>query len=118
MKRLYENSEFYSGKKPPRLRDNLPHVTIQCPVYKEGLDAVIGPTINSLTKAITTYELQGGSASIFVNDDGMRLLGEAERQARVDFYSDHNIGWVARPAEGDAGFVRRGRFKKVGITRV
>jgi hypothetical protein len=72
------NSKFYSGKPPRRLhRDmhgELPHVTIQMPVYKEGLHAVIKPTIQSVKKAIATYELQGGTANIFINDDGSESL--------------------------------------------
>lgn len=51
----------------------LPHVTIQMPVYKESLKAVIEPTIHSIKRAIATYELQGGTANIFVNDDGSKL---------------------------------------------
>jgi hypothetical protein len=57
-------------------------------------------------------------------------MGEAEREARMAFYADHRIGWVARPSDGDPGesssssstttttagtergFVRAGRFKK------
>ncbi|CZR60536.1 uncharacterized protein PAC_10432 [Phialocephala subalpina] len=117
---LNMNSKFYSGKPPKRLnRDGfLPHVTIQMPVYKEGLNAVIQPTIISLKAAISTYELQGGSANIFVNDDGMQLVSGEEAQARRDFYEEHNIGWVARPkhnpkpGDGEKGFVRRGKFKK------
>lgn len=60
------NSRSYSGVKTSRLvRDTLPHVTIQCPVYKEGLWTVIDPTMVSLRAAISTYEMQGGSANIF-----------------------------------------------------
>lgn len=112
---LHENSENYSAIKAPRLRcAELPHVTIQCPVYKEGLDAVIKPTVRSVMKAISTYELQGGSASIFINDDGLQLIDEESRLARIQFYQDNNIGWVARPAHDPkgTGFVRRGKFKK------
>jgi hypothetical protein len=96
----------------------LPHVTIQCPVYKEGLWSVIEPTIRSLKTAISTYEMQGGTANIFVNDDGMQLIDPADARARQDFYDEHNIGWVARPkhnpnpAEGEKAFVRGGKFKK------
>ena len=115
------NSKFYSGKAPRRLNRNqmfLPHVTIQIPVYKEGLVAVIQPTIISLKAAISTFELQGGTANIFVNDDGMQLIPEDEAQARRDFYEEHNIGWVSRPKhnpkpEGEEkAFLRRGKFKK------
>lgn len=113
IRQLDTNSKFYSAKLPNRLKgDILPHVTVQCPVYKEGLNAVIAPTVRSLKQAISTYELQGGSANIFVNDDGLQLISEEERQARIDFYADHSIGWVARPRHGENGFLRRGKFKK------
>lgn len=61
-----------------------------------------------------TYSRQGGTSSIFINDDGLQLLSEQERQDRVAFYSDNNIGWVARPGHSSApdGFKRAGRFKK------
>ena len=92
----------------------LPHVTIQCPVYKEGLDAVIAPTVRSIKAAISTYELQGGSANMFINDDGLQLLPETERDARIDFYADNSLGWTARPKHDPAnGFQRKGKFKKV-----
>ena len=90
----------------------MPHLTIQCPVYKEGLAAVIAPTVKSIKQAISTYELQGGSANMFVNDDGLQLIDEEERRARIEFYTDHSIGWTARPKHGVDGFVRRGKFKK------
>ena len=118
---MNENTKFYSGNPPPRIfRDNeaLPHVTIQCPVYKEGLYSVIQPTITSLKAAISTYEMQGGSANIFVNDDGMQIIPEEDAQARRIYYEENNIGWVARPkhnpkpAEGERQFIRAGKFKK------
>lgn len=120
---LRSNSKYYSGKAPRRLNRHvhaLPHVTVQMPVYKEGLNAVIKPTVVSIKAAISTYEMQGGTASIFVNDDGMQLISDEEAQARRDFYDEHNIGWVARPGhcpkpdteEGEKLFLRRGKFKK------
>lgn len=113
IRQLEGNSKYYSARLPPRLVGvELPHVTIQCPVYKEGLQAVIVPTIRSLKEAMSTYELQGGSVNLYVNDDGLQLLDEAERQARIEFYADNNIGWVARPPHGENGFQRRGKFKK------
>jgi hypothetical protein len=68
----------------------------------------------SLKKAMQTYARQGGSSTIFVHDDGMQLISEADRQERIKFYEDHGIGWVARPKHDDSpgGFKRRGRFKK------
>jgi len=108
------NSKFYSAMLPQRLQGrNLPHVTIQCPVYKEGLASVIAPTVKSIKAAICTYELQGGTANIFINDDGLQLLDEDERRARIDFYNDNNIGWTARPGHNSDGFIRKGKFKKV-----
>lgn len=119
---MNQNSKYYSGIAPKRLnRDligELPHVTIQMPVYKEGLISVIEPTVRSLKAAISTYELQGGSANIFVNDDGMQLISEEDARARQDFYDEHNIGWVSRPKHnpkpenGETPFLRRGKFKK------
>jgi hypothetical protein len=108
------NSKHYSAKTVPRLTRDLPHVTIQAPVYKESLEEVIQPTIVSIKKAISTYELQGGSANIFVNDDGLQLISEEEREARMAFYADNGIGWVARPAHSKepGGFQRKGKFKK------
>ena len=115
------NTKFYSGTPPTRIREpgrRLPHITIQCPVFKEGLHAVLMPTIRSLKAAISTYEMQGGSANIFVNDDGMQLLSQKEAQMRQDFYDENNIGWVARPkhntdvSNGEPIFARAGRFKK------
>jgi hypothetical protein len=117
------NSRYYSGKPPRRLNRShkeLPHVTIQMPVYKEGLSAVIKPTVVSVKAAISTYEMQGGTANIFVNDDGMQVIDAEDAQARRDFYEEHNIGWVARPKHnpnpnleaGERLFLRRGKFKK------
>ncbi|RDW84881.1 hypothetical protein BP6252_02471 [Coleophoma cylindrospora] len=122
---MMNNSMGYSGKAPRRVHGEiLPHFTIQMPVYKEGLNAVIRPTIQSLKQAISTYELQGGTANIFINDDGMQLLSESEANERREFYDEHNIGWVARPGHNPRPkkadpnfdeskmFVRRGKFKK------
>ena len=88
-------------------------------MYKEGLSGVIAPTIKSIKQAISTYELQGGTANILINDDGLQLYrdeNEHLRKERIDFYADHNIGWVARPPHGKDGFQRKGKFKKVSET--
>ena len=114
VRQLTQNSKFYSAYCSPRLQDRtLPHVTIQCPVYKEGLHSVIVPTVKSIKQAISTYELQGGSANMFINDDGLQIISEDERNARIDFYADNSIGWTARPKHNHNGFVRKGKFKKV-----
>lgn len=114
---LTTNSRTYSCIKP-NLRQAYslgfqpPHITIQMPVYKEGMESVIIPTVKSLQAAISYYESRGGTASIFINDDGMRAMSEEEAEARREFYHDNEIGWVARPKHGDNGFERRGKFKK------
>lgn len=111
VRQLTVNSKFYSARAPPRIQSSvLPHITIQCPVYKEGLSSVIAPTVKSIKQAISTYELQGGSANMFVNDDGLQIIDEEERRARIEFYADHSIGWVARPKHGD-NFIRKGKCK-------
>ncbi|POR34239.1 Uncharacterized protein TPAR_05567 [Tolypocladium paradoxum] len=113
IRQLTINSKFYSARPPPRLQTAiLPHVTIQCPVYKEGLQGVIIPTVKSIKQAMSTYELQGGSANMFINDDGLQLISEEDRRARIEFYADNSIGWVARPKHGENGFRRKGKFKK------
>ncbi|KAL0953507.1 hypothetical protein HGRIS_004733 [Hohenbuehelia grisea] len=117
----HENSRYYSAIPPPapRLDENgsgggLPHITIQMPVYKESLVETIAPSIHSLQKAMVTYARQGGTSSIFICDDGMQLISEDDRVARMAFYAKHSIGWVARPGHSSEkdGFKRAGRFKK------
>ena len=113
------NSRYYSCYKPNMRRCYAegfvaPKITIQMPVYKEGMESVIIPTIRSLQAAMSYYESHGGSASIFVNDDGMRAgIDEELVQIRREFYHDNHIGWVARPKHnGEEGFIRAGKFKK------
>ncbi|KXS99710.1 hypothetical protein AC578_9879 [Pseudocercospora eumusae] len=92
IRQMEENSRFYSAMLLMRLAHRpLPHVTIQCPVYKEGLASVIAPTAKSIRAAISTCEMQDGSANIFVGDDGLQIINEQERQERIDLYADHCI---------------------------
>ncbi|KAG6899344.1 hypothetical protein C0993_011083 [Termitomyces sp. T159_Od127] len=103
IEQYHSNSTYYSGVKPqanPKIDDALPHITIQMPVYKEGLEAVLAPSILSIKRAMQTYARQGGTSSIFVCDDGLRLLPPQEQQERVRFYAGQGIGWVARPGHG------------------
>ncbi|ORY82425.1 glycosyl transferase family group 2-domain-containing protein [Protomyces lactucae-debilis] len=111
---LNTNSRYYSGKRPQTVISptQLPHITVQCPIYKEGLWDVIDPTMQTVKQAIACYESQGGTASIVVNDDGMQILDEEGQLARKQYYHLHNIGWTARPANGQDGYVRVGAFKK------
>ncbi|KAI0315682.1 glycosyl transferase family group 2-domain-containing protein [Amylostereum chailletii] len=114
---FHENSKYYSAVKPAPNKEvdsRLPHITIELPVYKESLEHTITPSVQSIKKAMQTYARQGGTSSIFVHDDGLQLISEADRATRVAFYADNGIGWVARPKHDDTegGFKRRGRFKK------
>ncbi|KAF2752330.1 hypothetical protein M011DRAFT_415679 [Sporormia fimetaria CBS 119925] len=112
---LQENSLYYSGRAPKHGRHpdyELPHVTIQMPVYKEGLKGVIIPTTTSLLAAVKHYEAQGGTASIFVNDDGMQCISTEMQEARKAFYELNNIGWVARPKHHELKSKNRSLFSR------
>ncbi|KAJ7479671.1 glycosyl transferase family group 2-domain-containing protein [Mycena latifolia] len=103
----HENSRYYSAIRPeanPEVDSQLPHVTIELPIAERLL----------AEKAMQTYARQGGTSSIFVHDDGLQLISAEEREKRIAFYADHNIGWVARPPHDNSpgGFKRAGRFKK------
>jgi len=58
------------------------------------------------------FNCAGGTSSIFINDDGLQLLSEQDRDERIEFYATHGIGWVARPPHSE-DTPRAGRFKKV-----
>ncbi|KAJ5593912.1 uncharacterized protein N7459_000120 [Penicillium hispanicum] len=94
-----KNSKYHSAVKPnPKVhRDyELPHVTIQMPVYKEGLKGVIVPTMMSVLAAVQYYEDQGGTASVFINDDGMQCIPPELAEARKQYYRENGIGYTAR----------------------
>ncbi|OWP06779.1 hypothetical protein B2J93_8836 [Marssonina coronariae] len=61
---------------------------------------------------------RGGTANIFVNDDGKQLVSEEDARERREFYEEHSIGWVARPDHNakrdvdEKAFIRKGKFKK------
>jgi hypothetical protein len=68
------NSKYYLGTSLRRLYNPdkpLPHITVQCPIYNEGLHGVIVAMIKSIEAAISIYKMQGGSANILVYNDGM-----------------------------------------------
>ncbi|KAI0809128.1 glycosyl transferase family group 2-domain-containing protein [Irpex lacteus] len=123
----HQNSKYYSAVPPAPnslVDTNLPHITVELPVYKESLKETmqvphsfvlrLAPSVYSLKKAMQTYARQGGTSSIFVHDDGLQLVSEEDRAERIAFYTDNNIGWVARPPHSNApdGYKRAGRFKK------
>ncbi|KAF2205964.1 hypothetical protein GQ43DRAFT_384692 [Delitschia confertaspora ATCC 74209] len=117
---LQSNSLYYSGRAPKPGRHanvELPHVTIQMPVYKEGLKGVVIPTVTSLLAAVRYYEQKGGTASIYVNEDGLQCVSPEMQEARKAFYELNNIGYCSRPAQNTNQddpnyFIRKGHFKK------
>ena len=52
----------------------------------------VTPACRSLEAAVAAYEKAGGSASIFINDDGLQLMSPEAQLARIRFYRQHNIG--------------------------
>ncbi|KAG2336626.1 hypothetical protein BDR05DRAFT_896462 [Suillus weaverae] len=111
----HQNSRYYSAVPPvpnPAIDNALPHITIQMPVYKESLATVLTPSLTSLKTAMQTYARHGGTSSLFINDDGLRLLPPDQAKERIEYYATHGIGWIARPRHGYEGFTRAGRFKK------
>lgn len=57
---------------------------------------MIIPTVTSILAAIRYYEAQGGSASIYVNEDGMQAVPPELAEARRTFYELNNIGYCSR----------------------
>ena len=98
---------YETGFKPP-------DITILIYFYKEGLEAVLKPTLISLLKAVQQYEKAGGKLNFMIGDDGMQLIDEDERAARIRLYQDLGVSWVARPRHNPMApvpYVRAGKFK-------
>ncbi|CAM9426416.1 unnamed protein product [Phaeothamnion confervicola] len=106
---MQQNSKYFSAVPCPR-PDVLPKITIQMPVYKESLPETILPTIQSLTTAILHYKKVGGEANLLVCDDGLQLISQEERDARLYAYKKHGVSYVARPENSKRE--RKGLFKK------
>ncbi|PMD58223.1 uncharacterized protein K444DRAFT_592129 [Hyaloscypha bicolor E] len=115
VKSVNENTRYQSAIAPDPARYprfEYPHITIQIPVYKEGLTGVIAPTVESVKEAIKHYESIGGTASIFINEDGMQVVSPELAEARKKFYAANGVGWCSRPPHNKDGFQRKGKFKK------
>lgn len=111
---MHRNSLYYSGSpSAPLAKDHkLPHFTVHMPCYKEGLQTVLAPSLKSVLSAVHAYRAQGGTANVVISEDGLRLLSKQEAEERVRFYNAMGCSWVARPADGEKGYKRLGRFKK------
>jgi cellulose synthase/poly-beta-1,6-N-acetylglucosamine synthase-like glycosyltransferase len=114
-----------------------PSVTIQVPIYREPFDAVVRPTLEAARKAAESYRRKTGArCNVLVSDDGLlyfadndlegaladahstppssRTAAQAEVLARVAYYQDAGVAFVARPwpKPGVPGTERAGRFRK------
>jgi len=114
-----------------------PSVTIQIPIYREPFDTAIRPTLESARRAAERYrEKTGARCNVLVSDDGLlcfadndlksamaeahktppkaRSSAQAEILARVAYYEDAGVAFVARPwpKPGVPGTERAGRFRK------
>ncbi|KAL0957823.1 hypothetical protein HGRIS_000010 [Hohenbuehelia grisea] len=63
-------------------------------LLNNALEALAPSMIKSIKKAMQTYARQGGTLTIFINDDGLRAIPAPDR--RDEHISYANIGWVAR----------------------
>jgi len=107
---LKQNSQFYSYYPTPIATQfhDYPNITIQLPVYTEDLERVIIPTIKSALKAKEYYERNTQSeCNIFINDDGLQVITEKEKNLRLYIYDYFGIGVIGRPIHN-----RKGKFKK------
>ena len=49
--------------------------------WQEDLAATIRPSVESLLTALAAYHEAGGEGLIFINDDGLQLISDADRCA-------------------------------------
>ena len=63
----------------------------------------------SVMAAIQYYEERGGTASVFVNDDGMQAIKPELAEARKHYYRENGIGYTARLPNRKGGASKTGR---------
>lgn len=65
----------------------------------------------SVLAAVQYYEEQGGTASVFINDDGMQCIQPELAEARRQYYRENGIGYTARlPNKKGSQKKKRGCF--------
>lgn len=65
----------------------------------------------SVLAAVQYYEEQGGTASVFINDDGMQCIQPELADARKQYYRENGIGYTARlPNKKTSPQKKRGLF--------
>lgn len=85
-------------------------ITIQIPVYTESFDLTLKKTFDNMVEVCNKYNIQNTRYKInfFINDDGMDVIDNIEKEKRLNYYSSHDcIFWIGRPKEN-----RTGKFKK------
>jgi hypothetical protein len=85
-------------------------ITIQIPVYTESFDTTLKKTFDNMVEVCNKYNNQNNKYKInfFINDDGMKIIDDSEKQKRLNYYSQYDcIFWIGRPKEN-----RTGKFKK------
>lgn len=71
----------------------------------------------SLMAAIEHYEQQGGTASVFINDDGMQCIEPELAEARRQYYRENGIGFTARLPHSKTKTVKRSWFGKAEVVK-
>jgi hypothetical protein len=104
-----ENSTTHSAHKPP-VPNVLPKIIVEMPVYKESFGDTIKPSLDDILVCIRYYRARGGTVEMFINDDGLQLISEEDRQERIQYYKEYDIAYVSRPPP--SLLARRGMFKK------
>ena len=92
-----------------------PAITVIMHVYKDDLTLSLAPAIRSLLGAIRRYEIAGGKANVIIGDDGMQLISDTDATARMQFYQNMGVSWVARPRHqphSSIPYIRAGKFKE------
>lgn len=64
----------------------------------------------SVLAAVQYYEEQGGTASVFINDDGMQCIHPELAEARKQYYRENGIGYTARLPNKKGGLKKKRRF--------
>jgi hypothetical protein len=64
----------------------------------------------SVLAAVQFYEEQGGTASVFINDDGMQCIQPELAEARRQYYRENGIGYTARLPNKKGSSKKASRF--------
>lgn len=98
---IKRNDKYYSGVEIPDFfihSREYPPVTILIPVSTESFNNIIRPTVQQCINEVHRYiDETGGKCNILICDDGFNLLSDEEKQVRIAFYTENNIGFIARP---------------------